>query len=94
MRAVDILAKATDLVGGARAEQHGNMRENFENIARLWNAWIAIRKEPTSELTAYDVAQMMSLLKKARTQSGAHNPDDFVDDAGYAACAGQVGPSA
>jgi hypothetical protein len=33
---------------------------------------------------------MMADLKKARAQGGAMNVDDFVDAAGYIACAGEI----
>ena len=37
-----------------------------------------------------DVANMMALLKIARTQAGQHNPDDYVDACGYSAIAGEI----
>jgi hypothetical protein len=33
---------------------------------------------------------MMTLLKVARTKIGSHNPDDYVDGAGYMAIAGEI----
>ncbi len=90
MRAIHILGRATELVGGDRANTHGDMKDNFSNIATLWNAWLTIRRDPAAPLDAHDVAQMLPLLKKARTQSGRFNWDDYVDDVGYAGCAGQV----
>ena len=56
----------------------------------MWNAWLAIRKDPSAPLDAHDVGCMMALMKLARTQSGALNVDDYVDACGYAACAGEV----
>ena len=88
--ATDIAAKAADLVGGDRDRQHGAKYDNFARIASMWNAWLKIRKEPGAELDAHDVGMMMVAMKLARTQSGAHNPDDYVDACGYAACAGEV----
>lgn len=90
MKAHEIAAKAAELVGGDRNSQHGEKLDNFNRIAVLWNAWIAIRRDPAAPLDAHDVGQMMSLMKKARTQSGGFNLDDYVDDVGYAACAGDV----
>lgn len=89
-RAVDIAGKATSLVGGDRDRQHGAKHDNFRRIAGVWNAWLAIRKEPAAPLDAHDVGCMMALMKLARTQSGALNVDDYVDACGYAACAGEV----
>lgn len=90
MTAAEIAARAAELVAGDRQAQHGTKLQNFSNIATLWNAYLAIRREPDSPLTATDHANMMVLLKVARTQSGAFNPDDFLDMTGYAACAGEV----
>lgn len=89
-RAVDIAGKAASLVGGDRDRQHGAKHDNFRRIAGVWNAWLAIRKEPAAPLDAHDVGCMMALMKLARTQSGALNVDDYVDACGYAACAGEV----
>lgn len=90
MKAETIALKAADLIGGERDRQHGQKRDNFERIAAMWNAWLQIRRDPASPLTAHDVGMMMALLKAARTQSGAFNEDDYVDLCGYAACAGEV----
>ena len=83
MPAKEILETALSLVGGARAEAHGSMLENHENIARLWNAYLYNK----GELAASDVASMMELLKIARRKLGSLNRDDYVDGAGYAAVA-------
>jgi len=90
MNAHDTLLKAAELVSGDRARQHGDKLDNHTKIATLWNAWLLVRRNPASELTAFDVAQMMSLLKKARTQSGGYNPDDLIDDAGYTGVAAEI----
>ena len=90
MNAQDTLKKAAELVGGDRARQHGDKLDNMTRIATLWNAWLVIRRNPASELTAFDVAQMMALMKKARTQSGSYNPDDLIDDAGYTGVAAEI----
>jgi hypothetical protein len=90
MNAVEICTKAAELVGGDRDRQHGEKRANFERIAVLWNAYLEIRRDYGKPLTAVDVGQMMALMKQARMQSGALNPDDFVDAAGYIGCAGEI----
>jgi hypothetical protein len=91
MNAADLLTAAADLVSGDRAQQHGDMRLNHQNIATMWNAYLSIRREPAAPLTAVDVAHMESLLKLARTQSGEDNDDDLVDGAAYLGVASQVG---
>lgn len=90
MRATDICSKAIELVGGARDREHGSKVKNHNNIAVLWTAYLSIRRNPLAPLSALDVAEMMVLLKVARTQTGALNMDDFIDQAGYAGCAGEI----
>ena len=91
MNAADLLTAAAGLVSGDRADQHGDMLLNHQNIAAMWNAYLSIRREPGAPLTAADVAMMMALMKVARTQSGFANDDDLVDGAAYLAVASQVG---
>ena len=86
-----ILQEAANIVAGARNTTHGEKERSFAAIATLWNAYLSIRKEPDSAITPYDVAQMMSLLKKARASQGTLIKDHFIDDAGYAAIAGEIG---
>ena len=85
--ATDALKKAYELVGGDRANTHGDKLRNHENIARLQNAFRYNRPNPAAPLTASETALMMCLLKIARTQLGKHNPDDFIDLMGYGAVA-------
>ena len=97
MRAVEILTTAAQLVGGDRAKTHGDKYLNHAKIARLWNAYIENKlggSEDTpmfgADLDPTDVANMMILLKIARTQSGGtHNDDNYIDAAGYAGVAGE-----
>ena len=84
------LTRAAELVSGDRAASHGPYRQNHENIAFLWNGWLKAKFRAPFDLTAEDVSQMMSLLKKARTLSGDFNPDDYYDDAAYAAISGSL----
>lgn len=88
MKAKEIAEKAAQLVSGDRRAQHGDFVENHQNIATMWNAWLAIRR--SGPLSALDAATMMELLKIARRAAGAHNDDDYVDAAGYAAGAGEI----
>ena len=90
MQASEICAKAADLVGGDRAASHGDKFKNFDNIARLWDAYLITRAAVGKPLNAADIGHMMVLMKIARTQTGSLNVDDYVDAAGYAGCAAQV----
>lgn len=62
--------------------------ENFQRIADLWNLYL----EGKGEVTPYDTAIMMVLVKVARVQASPHLVDHLVDIAGYAACAADVIP--
>lgn len=82
--ASSICQTAADLTGGDRAKTHGDKVANHNNIATLWSAFLGV------PITAQQVALMMVLLKVARTKAGTHNPDDYVDMAGYAGVSGEI----
>lgn len=84
MTATEVLETALDVVREDRNRTHGSIRENHDNIAQLWNAYLYNNK---GEITASDVANMMELMKVARRKMGCLNRDDYVDGAGYAAVA-------
>jgi hypothetical protein len=88
MKAPEIATKAAELIGGDRAETHGDMHEHFAHVAALWSAYL--NKRLGVPLDATDVPHMMAILKIARTRSGGLNVDDWIDGAGYLACAGEV----
>ena len=90
MKAHEITATATELLTGDRQRTHGDKAVNHGNIAALWSAYLARRTNPLAPLQDYEVAQMMVLLKVARTLAGVHNDDDYVDAVGYAAIAGDL----
>jgi hypothetical protein len=90
MNTTEILEKAKKLVSDDREKTHGNKIINHENIARLWSGYIQNKTKLTINILPEDVANMMVLLKVARTQLGNHNPDDFVDACGYSAIAGEI----
>ena len=80
----EVLDRARVLVSGDRATQHGDKVACHRNIAALWSGFLGIN------LTAQQVALMLALMKIARTKIGGHNPDNYVDLAGYAGVAGEI----
>lgn len=83
----DVLNEAHEIIRGPRRHFYGDPRSNFANIAAMWNAYVANKKEDwDGKFDAYDVAMMMVLLKCARGGRGYHR-DSIVDIAGYAALA-------
>ncbi len=80
----DILAAAEQAVSVDRAATHGEAERNFALIATYWSAHL------DAEVTATDVATMMTLLKLARIKGNPANADNWVDAAGYCACGGEI----
>lgn len=84
MKRDEILDTAKSLISGDRDEQHGDAQKNFGLIATYWSAHL------DTDVTATDVAVMMTLLKLARTKSNAMNVDNWVDGCGYMALGGEI----
>ena len=92
MTRTELLAKANACVTGERPEDYGSPEDNFSTIAQLWAAYIqAACAAPGAQVDigGKDVALMMALLKIARAIA-SDNPDNYIDLAGYAACAGEI----
>ena len=79
-----ILDEARQAVTVDRAAIHGGVEETFGLIAAYWSAHL------DHDVTATDVAVMMTLLKLARTRATPAHMDHWVDIAGYAACGGEL----
>lgn len=86
--ATDVLSHASRLVAGDRNRTHGDKLDNHRNIAAMWNAYLG--DQLARPITPAQVALMMAALKIARTKIGDHNIDDYIDGAGYFACAAEV----
>lgn len=84
MQRADVLDTAKVLVTKERADQHGNMENNFATIAEYWSTHLGFQVLPT------DVGVMMALLKMARIKSNPKNADNYIDGCGYLACAGEI----
>ena len=90
MNTTEILQKTEKLVNDSRAKTHGDKIKNHENIARLWSSYLQNKTQLNIVLSPEDVAQLMTLLKIARSQAGEHNIDDYIDGVGYQAIAGEI----
>jgi hypothetical protein len=90
MNTTEILEQTKKLVSTDREDKHGDKVKNHENIARLWTGYIQNKTKLTIVIKPEDVANLMVLLKVARTQEGQHNIDDYVDACGYSAIAGEI----
>lgn len=88
-----ILNEARHIVTGERESQYGRPEDNFRTIAELWEVYLQKRCVAGGfyvEILPEDVTIMMTLLKVARIATGVGKLDNYVDLAGYAACAGEI----
>lgn len=81
-----ILDAAEKCVCQDRQDTHGRPEDSFGAIADLWTAYLGTGQE----IDPVDVANMMVLLKIARAKENPKHQDNWVDMAGYAACAGEI----
>ena len=80
----EILDLAKTYVTQDRAATHGNAERNFGLIAAYWSAHLG------ADVSAADVAVMMTLLKLARLKSNIGNLENLTDGCGYLACGGEI----
>lgn len=90
MNRVAILEEASNCITGDRAITYGNAKDNFANIAEVWNWWIRMKYKIDINIRPADVPMMMSLLKHARLANGDLHSDGYIDAAGYIALAGEI----
>lgn len=82
------LDEAKRIVCSDRNEQYGEPEDNFNVIADYWAAYLNNKYKVGVPLDSGDVAHMMVLFKMGRiTTAKAHKDDNYIDMAGYAACA-------
>ena len=79
-----VLRTAEEYITKDRANEHGDMEDNFATIASYWSQHLG------TKVTAVDVAVMMTLLKIARIKTNEVNQDNWVDGCGYLACGGEL----
>ena len=89
MTRAEILKAAERCVCTDRNQQYGEPEDNFRTISMLWSVYLCARgmEHP---LSAADVGAMMALFKLGRIATGCDKADNFIDLAGYAACAGEI----
>ena len=79
-----IMKKAMSIVTGSRRSAYGTPEDNFERIARFWQAYFENMGRGDVKITAQDVSPMMRLMKEARLCNSPSHPDSFTDLVGYA----------
>lgn len=84
MNRSEILDTAKEYVTKDRAATHGDAENNFGLIAAYWSAHL------NKNITAHDVAVMMTLMKLARAKANPKHADNWIDGCGYLACGGEI----
>lgn len=87
---VAIADEAKNIVAGARRAAYGKPEQNFERIARLWQAYFANTGRELANITAKDVSPLMRLMKEARLCETPDHRDSFVDLVGYTLTGAEV----
>lgn len=93
---IDILEMGISITANERNAAYGSPFDNHQNIARLMNAYLNIRRKSAGimaqvELDAEDAAMLMVCVKMARIAQrwGGSQTDSFVDAATYIAIASE-----
>lgn len=90
MKAHGIATEAARLVSQDRERQHGEKSINGQCMAYMLEAVEKCRALTNHPYDAEHGFNCMESIKIARRYSGQKNPDDYIDGAGYSACAGEV----
>lgn len=80
----NILDKAKEIINGERQGQYGKPENSFQRIAEFWSGYLG------KNLSDYDVANMMILMKVARNAGGVYKDDNWIDICGYAAIGAEL----
>ena len=79
------LEMAKQIVCNDRDKQYGKPENSFPVIAKLWSAYLGV------DISPMDTAMLLGLLKVARIKTGKFKEDNYIDLAGYTACAMELG---
>jgi len=85
-----LLDEAGHIVNGARRSAYGTPENNFERIARFWQAYFENTGRGDIALTARDVSPLMRLMKEARLCESPDHYDSFCDIIGYTLTGAEV----
>ena len=89
--AVEFIDTAMKYVGGPRSETHGSKGLCFRAMDAADSFLETLRKLRGKPLApGVESAIRMITYKICRIYAGSYNPDDYIDIAGYAGCAGEI----
>lgn len=86
----ELVDEAKRIVTGARRSAYGTPEDNFERIARFWQAYFENTGRGDVTITAADVSPLMRLMKEARLCESPDHKDSFTDIIGYALTGAEV----
>ena len=81
-----VLADASALIG-ERGADYGGIEDNFSNIADIANIALGLN------LTAFDIAVIMTAVKLARIRHSPAKGDNYLDGVNYLAFAHELRPA-
>ena len=84
-----IADEAKRIVDGSRRAAYGTPEQNFERIARFWQAYF-LNTGREVVITAEDVSPLMRLMKEARLCESPAHLDSYVDLVGYTLTGAEV----
>lgn len=84
-----IADEAKKIVNGARRSAYGRPEDNFERIAKFWDAYFK-NTGRNIDITARDVSPLMILMKLARICETPDHRDSMVDIIGYTMTCAEV----
>jgi hypothetical protein len=85
-----IADEAKRIVSGARRSAYGTPEQNFERIARFWQAYFENTGRGDARITAADISPLMRLMKEARLCETPDHLDSHIDLAGYTLTGAEV----
>ena len=85
-----LLQTANTYITKDRQADHGKAEDSFSTIAAYWSVYLTKETGISIQVTAQDVAVMMSLFKVARIHNNPGHSDNWIDLIGYAALGGEI----
>lgn len=84
-----ILKEAEKCVLQDRNQEYGEPENAFDLVAEFWTSYLesTFSKRDPKMLYPEDIAMMMNLFKVSRQVKNPMHADNYIDMAGYAACA-------
>lgn len=92
-----ILDDAAECVCQDRDIDYGDPENSFEGIGGLWTAFLKAKGITLRDsngapyaIDGHDTGMMLTLMKVGRIATGHTKADNYIDGAGYMACAGEI----